>query len=194
MQEEEVENVEDSKYLGSTVQSSGECGIEVKKRVQSGWNGWRRMPGVLCNRRVPARVKGKVYKVAVTPAMLYGLEMVALTNKTGSGDGGGRVEDVTIFIRNNKNGQDQEWVHQRDSTGGTIWRETREEILRWYGHVWRKDDGYVGRRMLRMALPGKRKRGRPKRRFMNVVKEDMTEVEVTEEDTEDRGNWRWKIR
>ena len=48
--------------------------------------------------------------------------------------------------------------------------------------------------MLRMALPGKRKRGRPKRRFMNVVKEDMTEVEVTEQDTEDRGNWRWKIR
>ena len=28
--------------------------------------------------------------------------------------------------------------------------------------------------MLRMELPGKRKRGRPKRRFMDVVKEDMT--------------------
>ena len=30
--------------------------------------------------------------------------------------------------------------------------------------------------------------------FMDVVKEDMTEVEVTEEDTEDRSNWRKKIR
>ena len=27
-----------------------------------------------------------------------------------------------------------------------------------------------------------------------MVKEDMAEVEVTEEDTEDRNNWRWKIR
>ena len=45
-----------------------------------------------------------------------------------------------------------------------------------------------------MDLPGKRKRGRPKRRFMDVVKEDMAEVEVTEEDTEERSNWRWKIR
>ena len=27
-----------------------------------------------------------------------------------------------------------------------------------------------------------------------MVKEDMDEVEVTEEDTEDRNNWRWKIR
>ena len=47
--------------------------------------------------------------------------------------------------------------------------------------------------MPRMELPGKRKQGRPKRRFMDVVKEGMAEVEVTEEDTEDRNNWRWKI-
>ena len=57
-----------------------------------------------------------------------------------------------------------------------------------------KDDGYIGKWMLRMELPGKRKRRRPKRRFMDVVKEDMAEVEVTEEDTEGRNNWRWKIR
>ena len=29
---------------------------------------------------------------------------------------------------------------------------------------------FIGRRMLRMELPGKRKRGKPKSRFMNVVK------------------------
>ena len=81
MQGEEVAKVEDFKYLGSTVQSNGECGREVKKRVQAGWNGWRRMSGVICDRRVPARVKGKVYRVAVRPAMLYGLETVALTKR-----------------------------------------------------------------------------------------------------------------
>ena len=48
--------------------------------------------------------------------------------------------------------------------------------------------------MLRMELPGKRKRGRPKRRFMDVMKEDMADVEVTEEDRVDRNNWRRKIR
>ena len=78
---QEVAKVENFKYLGSTVQSNGECGREVKKRVQAGWNGWRRMSGVICDRRVPARVKGKVYKVAVRPAMLYGLETVALTKR-----------------------------------------------------------------------------------------------------------------
>ena len=48
--------------------------------------------------------------------------------------------------------------------------------------------------MLRKELPGKRKRGTPKRRFMDVVKENMAEVEVTEEDTVDRNNSRRKIR
>ena len=43
--------------------------------------------------------------------------------KTVGGDGGGRVEDVTLFITSDKNGQNQELVHQRDSTGGTVWRE-----------------------------------------------------------------------
>ena len=77
---------------------------------------------------------------------------------------------------------------------GKFGEKTREARLRWYGHLRRKDDGYIGRRMLRMELPGNRKRGRPKRRFMDVVKEDMAEVEVTEEDTVDRNNWRRKIR
>ena len=82
MQGEEVAKVEDFKYLGSTVQSNGECGREVTKRVKAGWNGRRRMSGVMiCDRRVPARVKGKVYKVAVRPAMSYGLETVALTKR-----------------------------------------------------------------------------------------------------------------
>ena len=43
MQSEEVAKVEDFKYMCSTVQSSGECGGEVKKIVQAGGNGWRRM-------------------------------------------------------------------------------------------------------------------------------------------------------
>ena len=34
--------------------------------------------------------------------------------------------------------------------------------------------------MLRMELPRKRERGRPKRRFMDVVKDDMAEVKTGE--------------
>ncbi|MCI4382174.1 hypothetical protein PGIGA_G00260740 [Pangasianodon gigas] len=81
LQGEEVKKVQEFKYLGSTVQSIGECGKEVKKRVQAGWNGWRKVSGVLCDRKISARIKGKVYKTVVRPAMLYGLETVALRTR-----------------------------------------------------------------------------------------------------------------
>ena len=68
---------------------------------------------------------------------------------------------------------------------GRFGEKTREARLRWYGYARRKYDGYIGKRMPRMELPGKRKRGRPKRMFMDVVKEEDTEV---------INNWRWKIR
>ncbi|KAG2455536.1 POLR protein, partial [Polypterus senegalus] len=81
MQGVHLAKVDEFKYLESTVQNNGHCGREVKKRVQAGWNGWRKVSGVNCDRRVLDRVKGKVYRTVVRPAMLYELETVALTRK-----------------------------------------------------------------------------------------------------------------
>ncbi|KAK3532125.1 hypothetical protein QTP86_008586 [Hemibagrus guttatus] len=81
LQGEEVKKVQELKYLGSTVQSNGECGKEVKKRVQAGWNGWKKVSGVLCDRKISVRIKGKVYKTVVRLAMLYGLETVSLRKR-----------------------------------------------------------------------------------------------------------------
>ncbi|PME06485.1 hypothetical protein A8A06_13560 [Escherichia coli] len=72
--------------------------------------------------------------------------------------------------------------------------KVREARLRWFGHVQRRDSGYIGQRMLKMELPGRRRRGRPQRRFMDVVKEDMQRVGVREEDARDRVRWRQMIR
>ena len=44
--------------------------------------------------------------------------------------------------------------------------------------------------MLRMELPGKRKRGMPKRRFMDAVRKDMLVAEVTIEDAQYMIEWR----
>ena len=142
--------VDDFKYLGSTVQSNGECGREVTKRVQAAWNGWRRMSGVICDRRVPARVKGKVYTVTVDSKTSNVVRVGdgGIDEKTGGGDGGGRVEDVTIFIRSDNN----EYIRGTAQVG-RVGEKTREARLRWYGHVRRTYDGYIGRRMLRMELP-----------------------------------------
>ena len=124
-------------YLGSTVQESG--GERKVKRVQAGWNGRRRVSGVICDRRLPARVKGKVYSSVVRPAMVYGLETVAVTKK--------QVEETEVA----------EMKMLRFAMGMTITDKIRNEQirstvkverlgmkisegrLRWYGHVMRRD-------------------------------------------------------
>ena len=62
------------RYLGSTVQADGDSEIEVVKRIAAGWNSWRKVSGVLCDRKVPLSVKGKLHKVVVRPAMMYSTE------------------------------------------------------------------------------------------------------------------------
>lgn len=47
------------------------------------------MSGVLCDKRVSVRLKGKEFKMVVKPAMLFGLE----TEKKP----GGRPQDVVLF-------------------------------------------------------------------------------------------------
>ena len=53
---------------------------------------------------------------------------------------------------------------------------------------------YVWQRVLNMGLPGKRKRGRPKRRYMDALAEDMKIAGVQEKDTQDRIKWKQAIR
>ena len=54
---------------------------EVRRRIQAGWMSWKKVSGVLCDRKLSARVKGKMYKNVVRPAMLYGMEAVAVTER-----------------------------------------------------------------------------------------------------------------
>ena len=47
--------------------------------------------------------------------------------------------------------------------------------------------------MMRLELQGRRSRGRPKRRFMDVMKVDIKLAGMREEDVEDKVRWRWMI-
>ena len=79
IEDAKMPRVKEFKYLGSTVQESDIYKREVKEKLQAGWNGWRKVSGVICDRRLTVRVKGKVYSTVVRPAMVYGFETVAIT-------------------------------------------------------------------------------------------------------------------
>ncbi|MCJ8736618.1 hypothetical protein PDJAM_G00014560 [Pangasius djambal] len=173
LQGEEVKKVQDFKYLGSTVQSNGECEKEVKKRVQAGWNGWRKVSGVLCDRKISVRIKGKVYKTVVRPAMLYGLETVSLRKRQESELEVAELKMLRFFLGVTRLDRIRNEYIRGTAHVGYLGDKVREARLRWFGHVQRRESEYIGRRMLDMELPGRRRRGRPKRRYMEVINEDM---------------------
>ena len=115
------------------------------------------------DRRLPARVKGKVYSSVVRPAMAYGLETVAVTKK--------QVEEIKVAemkmlrFAMGVTGKDKirnEYIRSTIKVE-RLGMKMRESRVRWYGHVMRRDQKYVGRKIMEMELPGKRRRGRPKK-------------------------------
>ena len=63
------------KYLGATL---ADLDAEMTLRIQSRWKNGESVSGILCDRRISFRVKGKVYKTVVRPAIVYGAETWAV--------------------------------------------------------------------------------------------------------------------
>ena len=59
--------------------SDGRSETEVRRRVQAGTNAWRQVEGVMYDRHISKKLKGKVLGACVTP--LYGLETLPVTEK-----------------------------------------------------------------------------------------------------------------
>ncbi|KAK3528001.1 hypothetical protein QTP86_013113 [Hemibagrus guttatus] len=123
----------------SRIQSNGECGKEVKKRVQAGWNGWRKVSGVLCDQKISARIKGKVYRTVVRPAMLYGLETVSLRKRQESELEVAELKMLRFSLGVTRLDRIRNEYIRGTAHVGRLGDKVREARLRWFGHVQRRD-------------------------------------------------------
>jgi len=69
----------------------------------------------------------------------------------------------------------------------------QQNRLRWYGHVLGKDDDRV-KKCMEYEVEGPRPRGRPKRTWREVVKEDCQARKLNTKDAVDRCKWRKLIK
>ncbi|KAL6735402.1 hypothetical protein Aduo_005847 [Ancylostoma duodenale] len=71
---EELPKVFVFKYLGSRISADGNTLTEAECRANAAWGKWRQVTGVLCDRKVPSKLKSKIYRTVVRPVALYGAE------------------------------------------------------------------------------------------------------------------------
>ena len=65
----------------------------------------------------------------------------------------------------------------------------RKNRLRWFGHVERGGEGHITKAVQKIKV-----KGRPKLRWLDVLKQDMKKVQAKAEDVLDRDLWKNKTR
>ena len=55
-------DVKSFKYLGSKVDNKADCGVDVSSRIASGWKKGKSLTGLPSDKKMPKRLKGKVYR------------------------------------------------------------------------------------------------------------------------------------
>ncbi|GJT00728.1 NHL repeat-containing protein [Tanacetum coccineum] len=185
---------ESFRYLGSVMHRAGRIDEDVTHRIKTGWVKWRAAFGVLCDRRIPLKLKGKFYRVAIRPAMLYGSECWPITKAQAN-----RVEVAELRMLRWTSGKTMvdmipNGVFRVELGVDSIIDKMREGRLRWFGHVKRRPQSAPVRRVEAMAVEGSRRRGRPKLRWEDRIKLDMKELLLSVDMTSDRNEWRDRIR
>ena len=165
--------MEHFRYLGSEIEAEGRVLGAVKQRVKAAWAKWREVTGVICDRKIPRKLKCKIYKAAVRPVLLYGGECWAIRKKE---------EDVLrrtemrmlrwILGVSLKGRLMNEEIRKRCAVTAVV-EKLRKTRLRWFGRVMRRDKEEAVRIALETELEKSRARGRPRRTWRDCITSDL---------------------
>ncbi|KFD62766.1 hypothetical protein M514_25046 [Trichuris suis] len=179
------------KYLGSYLSYEGGVTTDVSARIQTAWQKWKTLTAVLCDKKLPRKLKSKVYRTVIRPAVLYGSECRAITKKD---EQRLSVMETTMLRRTIRISKLEHTPNEtvRLSMGvAPIVDKVREKRLRWFGHVLRREDSHpLKRLLLHTEIEGKCPRGRPKLRWMDKVHIDLKELCLTPDQAHDRCTWK----
>uniref|UniRef100_A0A7C8Z989 RNA-directed DNA polymerase n=1 Tax=Opuntia streptacantha TaxID=393608 RepID=A0A7C8Z989_OPUST len=73
-----VTRTEKYRYLGSILEDRGNIDEDINQRIRVGWQKWRNALRILCDKKIPVELKGKVYHIVVKPVVLYGSECLPI--------------------------------------------------------------------------------------------------------------------
>jgi len=126
------------RYLGSIIEKKGDINDDINHRIGARWQKWRNASRVLCDKKILASLKGRVYRMVVRSILLYGADCWPL-NKT-------QIQRLMVaemrmilwmceFTRLDRIKNEVIRKKVRVAPIEEKWRETR---LKWFVHVKRR--------------------------------------------------------
>ena len=121
---------------------------------------WKDVSGVMCDRKMPVKLKDKVYKTIIRPVTTYGSECWAVKkkdeNKLNSAEMGmlrwARGKTRLDHFRNEDIRKEADVKHVE-----TFLENKR---LKWFGHCLRRERNHIRAKSLRLEVSGRRTTGR----------------------------------
>ena len=197
----EVEAVKEFPYLGSVVDSSGRIDADVNRRVAQASKAFGALrKAVFLDKNLRMATKRKIYNACVLSVLLYGAECwIPLRRHEKKVNTFHHRCIRTILGISNR----QQWseritmaeVRRRWGDEETVGEKIQKRRMEWLGHLARMPDHRLPKVMLFSWLPQPRPRCRPWKRWRDVVRKDLRDVEVGEhewyeEATSSRASWR----
>ena len=182
------------RYLGSMLQEDGGIDEDVNHRIKAGWMKWRQASGILCDKRVPQKLKGKFYRTAVRPAMLYGAECWPTKRRHVQQLGVAEMRMLRWMCGHTRKDRVRN-DDIRDRVGvAPIEEKLVQHRLRWFRHIQRRPpEAPVHSGWLKHAENVKRGRGQPILTWEESVKRDLKDWSIDKELAMDRGAWKLAI-
>ena len=192
----QLQTVNEFKYLGSVISNDGNLDKEINSRICKASQSLGRLRvRVLNEHNIRLPTKLKVYNSVVLTSLLYGCEAWTLYRR--------HIKQLESFhMRSLRSILKIRWqdkvtnIEVLDRAGSiSIEAMILRKQLRWVGHVIRMDDQRLPKQLLFGELcSGRRNRGRPRKRYKDCVKANITHAGIDpkklECETTDRENWR----
>src|SRR6185437_1368373 len=182
------------RYLGSVLQKDDDIDEDVRHRISADWLKWRQASVVLCDRRVPQKLKDKFYRTAIRPAMLYGAEYWPTKRRHVQKLSVAEMRMLRWFCGHTRRDRVRNEAIRKRVGVASIEEKLTQHQLRWFGHVQRRPpEAPVRSGVLKRVDKVKRGRGRPKLIWEESVKRDLKDWDISEELTLDKSAWRLAI-
>lgn len=199
LQGKQIEQVESFKYLGSIIENNGKIDKEINDRMGKTGRIYNMLKSTFLGKKeVPTKIKTEVVKKVVRPTIMYSSETWTLTEKHKS-----RLNAMEMrFLRRIENKTKKDRIRNDTYRHNLQMEPVTEKIgegqLRWFGHVCRMPRDRITKRVYETRVPGKNKRGRPRKTWEEGIREEAASRGIRWKEikqvAQDRKLWKEKCK
>lgn len=166
---ERIEYVKDFVYLGQLVSFENPTEKDIQRRIALAWKKYWGLKEIMKNKEIKIDIKKKIFDIAILPSLTYGCQTWALRKE----------DEEKLAVCQRKIERSMLGLKLSDQIRNkTIRKKTKVIDLKkrirqlkwnWAGHICRLENSKWTKRVTEwIPLDGKRKQGRPKKRWRDL--------------------------